>query len=127
MTTDSLIRISGVECDGLAIPSWHLQTGEAWCVFGRNGSGKQQLDRLLTGDLAPRKGSLTRSIALSDIALISFESQQALYEEERRLAATDLLPDEEQGTRVLDFLPSEKLGDPLIDTLNMRHRLHAFY
>lgn len=127
MTTDSLIRISGVECDGLAIPSWHLQTGEAWCVFGRNGSGKQQLDRLLTGDLAPRKGSLTRSVALSDIALISFESQQALYEEERRLAATDLLPDEEQGTRVLDFLPSEKLGDPLIDTLKMRHRLHAFY
>ena len=127
MTADALIQIRDVECDGLVIPSWHLQGGEAWCVFGRNGSGKQQLDRLLTGDLAPRTGSLTRSVALSDIALISFEAQQALYEEERRLAASDLVPDEEQGTRALDFLPSEKLGDPLIDNLKMRHRLTAFY
>ena len=127
MTADALIQIRDVECDGLVIPSWHLQGGEAWCVFGRNGSGKQQLDRLLTGDLAPRTGSIIRSVALSDIALISFEAQQALYEEERRLATTDLLPDEEQGTRVVAFLPQEKLQDPLIDNLKMRHRLTAFY
>lgn len=127
MTTDSLIEISGVACDGLVIPSWRLHSGDAWCVFGRNGSGKQQLDRLLTGDVSPHTGSLIRSIALSEIALISFESQQALYEAERRLATTDLIPEDEQGTRVLDFLPPEKVRDPLIDTLKMRHRLNAFY
>jgi molybdate transport system ATP-binding protein len=72
-------------------------------------------------------GLVDRGIAIADIALISFESQQAVYEHERRLAATDLLTDDESGTRVADFLPSERLGDPLIDQLNLRHRLQAFY
>ena len=62
-----------------------------------------------------------------DIALISFERQQAIYEEEWRLAATDMIPEDEWGTRVADFLPSSRLDDPLIDALNMRHRLRAFY
>ncbi len=127
MSADTLIEIADVECDGLAIASWRVGAGEAWCVFGRNGSGKQLLDRLLTGDLTPRTGQLSLAIPSSEIRLVSFEAQQAIYEEERRLAAGDWIPDDEQGTRVEDFLPRNKLEDPLIDTLRMRHRLRAFY
>jgi len=127
MTANYLIEIVDVECDGLEVASWRVNTGEAWCVFGRNGSGKQLLDRLLTGDLTPRKGQLSIAVASSKIRLVSFEAQQAIYEEERRLAAGDWIPEDEQGTRVEDFLPRDKLDDPLIDTLKMRHRLHAFY
>ncbi len=127
MTTDPLIEMSNLECDGLSVAFWCVQPAEAWCIFGRNGSGKQQLDRLLTGELFVRTGRLLRSISPQEIALVSFESQQVLYEQERRLAATDLIPEDEQGTRVADFLPPEKMLDPLIDTLKMRHRLNAFY
>ena len=127
MSADTLIEIADVECDGLEIASWRVGAGEAWCVFGRNGSGKQLLDRLLTGDLTPRTGQLSLAIPSSEIRLVSFEAQQAIYEEERRLAAGDWIPDDEQGTRVEDFLPRNKLEDPLIDTLRMRHRLRAFY
>ncbi len=127
MSADTLIEIADVECDGLAIASWRVGAGEAWCVFGRNGSGKQLLDRLLTGDLTPRTGRRSLAIPSSEIRLVSFETQQAIYEEERRLAAGDWIPDDEQGTRVEDFLPRNKLEDPLIDTLRMRHRLRAFY
>ena len=122
-----LIRITDFVGHGLKLPAWQICTGEGWCIFGRNGSGKQLLDRLLVGELATEAGSVDRKIAIADIALISFESQQAVYEQERRLAATDLLADDESGTRVADFLSAETLDDPLIDQLNLRHRLHAFY
>ena len=55
---------------------------------------------------------------------MSFERQQATYEEEWRLAATDIIP--EMGGRIAEFLPGQA-DDPLIDALNMRHRLQAFY
>ncbi|MGA0433826.1 MAG: ATP-binding cassette domain-containing protein, partial [Luminiphilus sp.] len=97
MTIHSLVEIADVECDGLEIASWRVRAGEAWCVFGRNGSGKQLLDRLLTRDLTPRKGQLSLAIASSKIRLVSFETQQAIYEEERRLAVGDWIADDEQG------------------------------
>jgi ATP-binding cassette subfamily F protein 3 len=39
--------------------------GERWGVVGRNGTGKTTLFRLLTGDLAPSKGTVTRQSGLS--------------------------------------------------------------
>ena len=122
-----LVCVAHFVGDGLNIPAWRICGGQGWCIFGRNGSGKQLLDRLLVGELSTEAGLVDRGIAIADIALISFESQQAVYEHERRLAATDLLTDDESGTRVADFLPAEKLDDPLIDQLNLRHRLQAFY
>ena len=122
-----LVCVAHFVGDGLNIPAWRICGGQGWCIFGRNGSGKQLLDRLLVGELATEAGLVDRGIAIADIALISFESQQAVYEHERRLAATDLLTDDESGTRVADFLPSDRLDDPLVDQLNLRHRLQAFY
>lgn len=122
-----LVSIDQFVGDGLNIPDWRIYAGQGWCVFGRNGSGKQLVDRLLVGELVTEAGLVDRKIAVVDIALISFESQQAVYEHERRLAATDLLTYDETGTRVADFLPAGTLSDPLIDQLNLRHRLQAFY
>ena len=109
------------------MPDWSIQSGDSWCVFGRNGSGKQLIDQLLVGEITPSRGAVERALDPDQIALISFERQQATYEEEWRLAATDIIPEDEWGTRVAEFLPHERLDDPLIDQLNMRHRLEAFY
>lgn len=109
------------------MPDWSILPGEGWCVFGRNGSGKQLIDRLLIGAVAPQAGKVERNVGQQDIALISFERQQVIYEEEGRLAATDIIPEDERGTRVEDFLPASRLNDPLIDALNMRYRLRTFY
>jgi molybdate transport system ATP-binding protein len=122
-----LIHLSDCQCEGLAVPDWSIQSGDSWCVFGRNGSGKQLIDQLLVGDIVPYQGVVKRALDPEQIALISFERQQATYEEEWRLAATDIIPEDEWGTRVAEFLPADRLHDPLIDQLNMRHRLQAFY
>ena len=126
-TSPPFIRLSDCHYDGLRVPEWSISPGEGWCLFGLNGSGKQWVDQLLVGEIAPQKGRVEHVLGQQDIALISFERQQAIYEEEWRLAATDMIPEDEWGTRVADFLPSSRLDDPLIDALNMRHRLRAFY
>jgi ATP-binding cassette subfamily F protein 3 len=42
-----------------------VAAGERWGVVGRNGTGKTTLFRLLTGDLAPSRGTVTRQSGLS--------------------------------------------------------------
>lgn len=42
-----------------------ISAGERWGVVGRNGTGKTTLFRLLTGDLAPSKGTVARQAGLT--------------------------------------------------------------
>ena len=123
----TLIHLSDCQCDGLDVLDWSIQSGDSWCVFGHNGSGKQLINSLLVGEVTPFRGVVQRALDVDQIGLISFEKQQATYEEEIRLAATDIIPEDEWGTRVAEFLPQTRLKDPLIDQLKMRHRLQAFY
>ena len=90
-----LVQLTDCECAELSIPQWQVNAGEGWCVFDRNGSGKQLIDQLLVGDILPRRGEIERFLDPAQIALVSFERQQATYEEEWRLAATDIIPEDE--------------------------------
>ena len=80
-SSSTLIHLSDCQCDGLAVPDWSIQSGDGWCVFGRNGSGKQLIDQLLVGEIEPCRGVVERTLDPDQIALISFERQQATYEE----------------------------------------------
>ena len=42
-----------------------VSAGERWGVVGRNGTGKTTLFKLLTGDIAPSKGTVTRQSGLT--------------------------------------------------------------
>ena len=109
----TLIHFTDCQYDGLAVPAWSIQSGDSWCVFGRNGSGKQLIDQLLVGEVMPSHGVVERRLDADQIALISFERQQATYEEEWRLAATDIIPEDEWGTPVLPgFYPNSAWKTP---------------
>lgn len=124
-----MIQIENFEHPHLKVPRWHIRAGDSWCVIGRNGSGKQLIDQLLMDELPHRDASsaLRRTVTNEQIALISFEHQQKIFEEELRLAANDFLSDADTATRAYQFLAKASLSDPLIDTLDLRHRLNARY
>jgi molybdate transport system ATP-binding protein len=46
-----MINIINFEHPQLHINHWQVDQCESWCILGRNGSGKQYLDQLLTGEL----------------------------------------------------------------------------
>lgn len=123
-----MLTITQLHHPSLEIDSWKIAPGDSWCVLGRNGSGKQLIDKVLTGtlkDVAP--STIDNRFPEDTLHLVSFETQQAVYEREMKLAANDLLADDEPGTRAADFLPADKLDDPLVDTLHLRHRLESPY
>jgi len=124
-----MIQIDNFAHPHLQISDWRINAGDRWCVVGRNGSGKQLIDQLLIGELSPSVGpnTSTHAIAVEQIALISFENQQKIFEEQLKLAANDLLSEADTGTRAHAFLDPASLADPLIDSLDLRHRLDARY
>jgi len=124
-----MIQIENFEHPQLAIKRWQISLGDSWCVIGRNGAGKQLVDQLLTGELSDRgdRCRIERGIPPDQIALISFEKQQVLFEAQMKLAANDFLSDADTATRAREFLPQASLSDPLIDKLGLRHRLDARY
>jgi molybdate transport system ATP-binding protein len=109
-----MIAIQNVEHEKLTIKNWLVNKNEPWCVLGRNGSGKQYLDQLLMGQLQPDAIGELALPPLDKIAMVSFETQQRIYEHEIKIDATDYLNANDVGTKAKDFLPEDKLTDPLI-------------
>ncbi|MEW6997730.1 ATP-binding cassette domain-containing protein [Colwelliaceae bacterium BS250] len=122
-----MISINHFQHPKLSINHWQVTKNERWCILGRNGSGKQYIDQLLAGRLIPDYVDELRLPSPDKVALVSFEAQQKIYENELKLDATDYLDVNDVGTKAKDFLPQDKLFDPLISELGLSHRLETGY
>lgn len=122
-----MINITNFEHPQLTIKSWQMLNNESWCVLGRNGSGKQYIDQLLTGLFKPQAvGELTLPCA-EKVGMVSFESQQEIYEHELKIDASNDRDTNDIGTKAKDFLPQDKLNDALISEFGLSHRLESGY
>ena len=122
-----MINITNFEHTQLSIKNWQALENESWCVLGRNGSGKQYLDQLLTGELATDKVDVFTVPAANKVGMISFETQQDVYEYELKIDSSDFTDANDIGTKAKDFLPEDKLNDPLISEFGLSHRLESGY
>lgn len=104
-----------------------MTKNETWCILGRNGSGKQYLDQLLTGELSDYTVDDLTLPKPNKVAIISFEAQQAIYEHELKIDATDFTDSHDKGTQAKDFLPQSKLTHPLITEFGLAHKLESGY
>lgn len=122
-----MINIINLEHDNLTINHWQLRENESWCVLGRNGSGKQYLDQLLTGTFNPIQ---FKQLTLPDkekVGMISFEAQQKTYERALDAEAPDYVEVNEAATKAKDFLPQNRWNDPLISEFGLSHRMDTGY
>jgi len=59
--------------------------------------------------------------------MVSFETQQAIYEHELRIDATDFTDTYDTGTLAKEFLPQDKLSSPLIAEFGLVDKLERGY
>jgi molybdate transport system ATP-binding protein len=97
-----LSRISNLNTTTVKISHWEIQRGECWVILGRNGAGKRHVADLLTGTAGLGLNAVEHEF--HSVSLLSFESQQAFYEEELKKDDTDFLDHPDPGTTVRDML-----------------------
>jgi len=97
-----ICQIQNLQNSRLNIPHWQMFSSECWAVLGKNGAGKRHLAQLLSGkiDCAPTIFTHT----FTNVALLSFESQQAFYEQQLKNDDTDFLDHQDPGTTVRKLL-----------------------
>jgi len=110
------MRLSNIHTDQLRIDHWELAQGQCWAVIGRNGSGKQLLGKLLSGDTQLSQGAISHDF--SNIVVLSFEQQQSLYERELKIDDSDFMDRLDSGTTVRELL---ELSDDIPDALDFLH------
>lgn len=91
-----------VSTDRLHIARWELGPAQCWAVIGRNGSGKQLLANLISGETPLKSGEIRHDFR--NIAVLSFEKQQSLYERELKLDDSDFMDRLDPGTTVRELL-----------------------
>jgi len=126
-TENYMINIVNLEHEKLTINNWQLLENESWCVLGRNGSGKQYLDQLLTGTFQPTCFEKLILPNKNKVGMISFEAQQKTYEQALDAEAPDYVEVNEAATKAKDFLPKDRWNDPLISEFGLTHRLDTGY
>jgi len=108
---------------------WSIQDGEHWALLGPNGSGKSALAAAING--AGETISGDRIKPNMRIAVVSFEEQEALIEEERKKDDADLLDIIAEGTTARQLL-DQTCADPAMqnefaEAFNFTHLLdHGF-
>jgi molybdate transport system ATP-binding protein len=122
-----MIKVKNFKHIHLSVKSWQVLEDENWCILGRNGAGKQYLDQLLMGTLQPEEVDELVLPLASKVGLVSFESQQEVYEHELKIDTSDYIDGNDIGTKAKDFLPKDKLNDNLIDEFGLSHRLESGY
>lgn len=85
----------------LNIPLWAIEPGQCWAVLGRNGSGKKRLAQAILNEGKHPDYEGKR------FALLSFESQQALYEEELKNDDSDFMDRLDPGSTVRELLNAD--------------------
>lgn len=82
--------------------NWQLAPKQHWVILGGNGAGKSALAAILSGVGEPISGSIQGLPAKT--ALVSFEAQAELIEQERKKDDADILDVIPEGTPVKDLL-----------------------
>jgi len=117
--------LKDIRTDHLAIDHWELAQNQCWVVLGRNGSGKQLLGKLITGETTLKAGEISHDFR--NIVILSFEEQQSLYEHELKIDDSDFMDKLDPGTTVRELLELEDEIPEALAFLNLDRILDRGY
>ena len=118
------MRISRLSHPLLEIPAFATTPDQSWCVYGANDSGIDTFFAVLAGDIVPAAGEL---VLPENSGIISFKTQQEIYEEELRKDDSDYLDFPDPGTPARAFLPPNSEQSPLVESFDMTGSLDKGY
>ena len=96
------MQLKEIRTEQLEINHWEMLPGQCWAILGRNGSGKQLLSSVINGETPIKSGKISHDF--SQIAVLSFEEQQALYEHELKMDDSDFMDHLDHGSTVRQLL-----------------------
>lgn len=102
------MHIESLQYQQLDIRDWNIEPGQCWAVIGRNGSGKRLLGQVLA-DLADNEVTGQYTLPDGRVRILSFESQQAFYEQELKEDDSDFMDHLDSGSTVREILGIEQL------------------
>ncbi|MEN8211139.1 MAG: ATP-binding cassette domain-containing protein [Thermodesulfobacteriota bacterium] len=119
------MKIINVKTDSLFVQKFVPKTEECWVILGANQSGMEEFFQLLSG----RAKEVSADILdlPENPGIISFKTQQALYESELKKDETDFLGKIDPGTPAKQFLSNIKRHSALIQTFGLASCLDKGY
>jgi molybdate transport system ATP-binding protein len=109
----------------LFIDELKITPDQRWCILGNNNSGIDRLIDLFSGNTEEFSADI---LDLPEYpAVLSFQLQQAIYEEELRNDDSDFLNRPDPGTLVCEFLPGYQNYLHLLKAFGMEHCLQLGY
>ncbi len=109
----------------LHIGEFSTAPGQSWCIYGENNSGIDHFIDLLSGKVTHYQAELLN--LPKNPGILSFRSQQQLFEEEIRNDDSDFLNRADPGTLVRQFLPHHDAHPDLLQAFGMAHCLDLGY
>ncbi len=119
------LEIINLETPSLKIDDFSVRENETWCILGSNRSGADALIPLLSGDKKDKIGGVVRVV--DDFRVVSFSSQQELYEREVRNDDTDYIDKIDPGTKASEFIGAQEDAVELVRLFRLDHVLDSGY
>ncbi len=119
------MHIKNLHLDNLEIDDFTTHPGESWCFYGENKSGIDDLVELFMDKNNEHSADILK--LPNNLGILSFQSQQEIFEEELRNDDTDILNRIDRGTLVRDFIPDYGTHLPLIHTFGLDRCLDVGY
>lgn len=109
----------------LHIGEFSTAPGQSWCIYGENNSGIDHFIDLLSGKASEFQADFLD--LPKNPGILSFRTQQELFEEEIRYDDSDFLNRTDPGTLVRQFLPHHDAHPELLQAFGMAHCLDLGY
>ena len=121
----SWLEVKNFTTPTLRIDHLAIRENETWCILGSNRSGADKLVSLFSGETSYETGGVVQVV--DNFRVISFSSQQELYEREVRNDDTDYMEKIDPGTRAGTFIGKSEDATELVRLFRLDHVLESGY